>query len=146
MANIKLQDISVVERAFANALTTHSQVPGQFFLARFLGFQITYEGETCVVEFDVHEFLTNPGGVLHGGVLATALDISMGHLIWHIENGGATVDLNVQFHRAVATGRICCVASIIHRTHRMWFMRATATAEGVGIVASASGTFILKSA
>ena len=33
------------------------------------------------ITFDVNEMLMNPQGALHGGVMATVMDISMGHLL-----------------------------------------------------------------
>jgi uncharacterized protein (TIGR00369 family) len=52
-----------------------------FFLARFLGLDISYGDEVCVIEIEVKEFMFNPQGSLHGGVIAFALDVAMGHLI-----------------------------------------------------------------
>jgi uncharacterized protein (TIGR00369 family) len=52
-----------------------------FFLARFLGLEISYGDEVCVVEIEVRDFMFNPQGSLHGGVIAFALDVAMGHLI-----------------------------------------------------------------
>src|SRR5258708_34410349 len=54
---------------------------GSFFLSRLFGMKVAYEDESCIVSFEVEPFLYNPQGSLHGGVLATALDISMGHLL-----------------------------------------------------------------
>jgi acyl-coenzyme A thioesterase PaaI-like protein len=34
---------------------------------------------------------------LHGGVLATALDISMGHLLNHAVGAGSTLEMKVQY-------------------------------------------------
>jgi len=54
---------------------------GSFFLSRLFGMTVSYEADTSVVMLDVKPFMYNPQGSLHGGVLATALDISMGHLL-----------------------------------------------------------------
>jgi acyl-coenzyme A thioesterase PaaI-like protein len=54
---------------------------GSFFLSRFFGMAVSYEADACIVSLDVKPYMFNPQGSLHGGVLATALDISMGHLL-----------------------------------------------------------------
>ena len=36
----------------------------------------------------------NPQGALHGGVIATVMDISMGHLLNHVDGPGSTVEMN----------------------------------------------------
>ena len=56
---------------------------GSFFLARLFGMAVAYEGDSCTVSFEVERQMFNPQGSLHGGVLGTALDISMGHLLQH---------------------------------------------------------------
>jgi acyl-coenzyme A thioesterase PaaI-like protein len=56
---------------------------GSFFLSRLFGRTVSYEADARIVSLDVKPFMYNPQGSLHGGVLATALDISMGHLLKH---------------------------------------------------------------
>ena len=68
--------------AFEKALADHRQQFGHFFLAKLFGLEISYpDDERCVVELEVKDFMFNPQGTLHGGVIAFMLDISMGHLL-----------------------------------------------------------------
>lgn len=139
----RICDMEAARAAFGRAATSHSQDFGTFFLARYLGFEISYPGETCRLEFDVREDLHNPRGVLQGGVISTALDVSMGHLVHHLAGSGATVDLNVQFHRPVSAGRLVCRAEVVSRTSSIWFMRATARSDAKKLIASAVASFKL---
>lgn len=147
MTQRKLLDLATPRAAFEHAIDSHEQVLGEFFLAKFLGFRVTYghenQHETCIVEFDAHEFLQNPGGAVQGGVIATALDVSMGHLIQHLQGSAATVDLSVQYLRAVKQGRVRCTARVTHRGARLWFMNAVATDESDEKLATATATFAL---
>src|ERR1700743_2267593 len=68
---------------FDQAIAEERHEFGSFFLSRFLGMQIAYENDSCIVSFEVKPPMYNPQGSLHGGMLATALDISMGHLLNH---------------------------------------------------------------
>ena len=95
--------------SFEDALSTHAPGFGTFFLARLLRLDITYPGNTCLVRFPVADFLFNPQGTLHGGIIATVLDISMGHLLkHHYGMSGSTLEMKTQFLGSI-------------RSHSAWF-------------------------
>ena len=71
------------QRLLDRANATEAHEFGSFFLSRLFGFEIGYRDKICEVRFDVTSELTNPMGTLHGGVLATALDVSIGHLLFY---------------------------------------------------------------
>lgn len=137
----KLRDLNVPRRALERALDSHAQTFGIFFLARFLGFEVSFDQDTCTVAFDVREDLHNPRAVLQGGVIATALDVAMGHLINHLHSAAATIALNVQYHRPISDGRLRCVAQVLHRGARVWSMTASASDEAGNLIASATSSF-----
>jgi uncharacterized protein (TIGR00369 family) len=71
----------------------------------------------------------NPIGSVHGGLAATLLDSAMGcavHSTLPEGSGYTTLELKVNFTRpiTVATGRILCEGTVVHRGGRV------ATAEG----------------
>jgi len=138
-----LSDLNVPREALQRALDTHSQTFGTFFLARFLGFEISFGQDVCLLEFDVREDMQNPRAVLQGGVIATALDVAMGHLIHHLQGAAATIALNVQYHRPVSDGRLRCVAQVLHRGSRVWSMAAFAHDNAGNLIASATSSFHL---
>ena len=84
---------AMLERALGDG----RQKFGAFFLLRFLGLEVEYGAETCTVSFDAVRPLFNPQGTLHGGVLATAMDISMGHLLYHVAGAGTTLEMKLQY-------------------------------------------------
>src|SRR5690606_33867730 len=67
-----------VERAIA-AAASPAQEFGNFFLSRFLGLTVTYDDaeQTCTVRLPYAAYLGNPQESVHGGVIATVMDISM---------------------------------------------------------------------
>jgi len=76
-----------------------------------LGAEITFGVDTCVVKVRVRDFLKNPQGSLHGGIIATIFDISMGHLLNHALGGaGVTLEMKVQYLRPVRAGDVTCEA------------------------------------
>ena len=74
---------------------------GSFFLSRLLGIEVAYEGDECVACFEAAPQLFNPQGSVHGGVMATALDISMGHLLKHRFGAGSTLEMKLQYFAPV---------------------------------------------
>jgi uncharacterized protein (TIGR00369 family) len=129
--------------AFDRAAASTEEVFGDFFLSRLMGFEVTYPPDACEVAFEVEDFLFNPRGTLHGGVLATALDIAMGHLI-HRQTGGpgTTLELKIQYLAPVHGGRVVCRGEALRRGGT-WFLRAEARDAEGALVAFATSTWKL---
>jgi len=90
--------------AFELALASHRPEFGRFFLLRLYGLAISCQEDRSVVEFDVRDFMFNPQGSLHGGVIAFVLDVAMGHLLQHASGAGMTLEMRTQFLRPVGVG------------------------------------------
>lgn len=116
---------------------------GSFFLSRFLGMAISYEAEACVVSFHIKPFMYNPQGSLHGGVLATALDISMGHLLKHQFGAGSTLEMKVQYFAPARTGSITCHASFLKKGRKTFFLQSSAQGDSDETIAHATATWKL---
>ena len=97
-----------VERARIAAADPASEF-GNFFLARFLNLEISYddEAQTSSVVLPYAPYLCNPQGTVHGGIITTAMDISMGHLCHRFLSTAVTIEMQLRFFRPLAgTGRI----------------------------------------
>ena len=137
-------DQAKAQAAFERAAAGAQETFGDFFLARLMGLEITYPGEACQVAFDVADFMLNPQGTLHGGMLATALDIAMGHLINHHAGPGTTLEMKIQYLAPGRTGRVVCRGEALRRGGT-WFLRAEAReAEGTLIAFATSTWKILR--
>ena len=137
MNSMQAEGQAMLDRAVADP----RQEFGSFFLSRLLGMTVSYEGETCTVTFDAVPPLFNPQGTLHGGVLATALDISMGHLLKHVAGPGATLEMKVQYMAAVKAGPVQCRGSFLRKGRSLSFLQSHASrADGV-LVAHATATW-----
>ncbi|MBB5216184.1 PaaI family thioesterase [Parapusillimonas granuli] len=134
------------ERAAASAfnLAIETQKPEfeQFFLARFLGLEFDYTDERCVVTFEPKDFMFNPQGSLHGGIIATVLDISMGHLLNHLQGPGTTLEMKTQYVKAVRHGKIRCCGEFVRRGRGISFLKSTMTDEEGATVAFATSTWM----
>jgi uncharacterized protein (TIGR00369 family) len=96
------------------------------------------------VAFTVHDFMFNPQGSLHGGVIATALDISMGHLIKHVTGRpGITLEMKTQYLRPAKAGRVTCEGRFLRGGRTVAHLESRMTAEDGKLVAAATSTWQL---
>ena len=133
----------VARAMFDEAIADGRHEFGSFFLSRFLGMQITYENDSCIVSFDVKPPMYNPQGSLHGGVLATALDISMGHLLNHRIGAGSTLEMKVQYFSPARSGTVRCQSSFLKKGRSIFFLQSHAYDAAGETLAHATSTWKL---
>jgi uncharacterized protein (TIGR00369 family) len=128
--------------AFQLALATQKPQFEEFFLARFLGLTFEYVNEKCVVTCELKDFMFNPQGSLHGGIIATVLDISMGHLLNHQQGPGTTLEMKTQYVKAARQGKVRCCGECIRRGRSISFLKSTMTDEEGATIAFATATWM----
>lgn len=131
----------ILNEKFKNAIETSESDYGKYFLSRLFDLDITYTENTCTVEFDVEDFMYNPMEALHGGVIAFVLDVSMGHLCKKVIGPAVTVEMKVQYMKAVKTGTLTCVGQFLKKGRNISFLEAKMIDRDGNIVAFATGTF-----
>lgn len=94
-------DESTIRARLEDALAQTEPDFGAFFLLRFFGFEISYGEDTCTVTVPTSSYMLNPQGSLHGGVIALAVDVSMGHLCHHALSTSVTLDVDLSFLRPI---------------------------------------------
>jgi uncharacterized protein (TIGR00369 family) len=138
-------DEAAARAAFEQALQTYHQDFGTFFLARLFGLELTYEDDTCVVTGAVKDFMFNPQGWLHGGVISFVLDVSMGHLLQKTSGAGTTLEMKVQFLRPAAVGEIRAVGRFLKKGRSINYLESRMTQNGADIAAATSTWMLLGS-
>jgi uncharacterized protein (TIGR00369 family) len=130
-----------VARAAEAAATARGEF-GAFFLARFLDLGISYDDDarTCTVLLPYAAHLTNPQGSVHGGILATAMDISMGHLCHRFLSTAVTIEMDLRFFRPL-TGTGTCRAALLRAGRRIVHLESRLTDEQDRLVALATGSW-----
>jgi uncharacterized protein (TIGR00369 family) len=137
-------DEDAAREAFEEALRTHRPDFGTFFLAKLFGLEISYGDESCIVAFTVRDFMFNPQGSLHGGIIAMALDISMGHLIKHtVGSPGITLEMKTQYLRPATSGRVRCEGRFLRRGRTINYLEARMTGADGKLLALATSTWQL---
>ena len=135
------------------ALESHAQAFETFFFARFLGLEFSYlpeaapdaEKSTCRVTFEVTEMLRNPQGSLHGGAMASAMDISMGHLVNKVAGPGATIEMKLQYMRPVMEGTVTVEGRFTKRGRSLSFMESRLMGADGNLAALATATWKMPS-
>lgn len=147
--NPKKIDEAQARAHFDTALNDHEQSFETFFFARFLGLNFEYlpaeaadaDKEVCRLTFEMTDMLRNPQGSLHGGAMAAATDISMGHLVNKIQGPGATIEMKLQFMRPVMQGRVTCEGRFLKRGRSISFMESRMWDDQGKLAAIATATW-----
>lgn len=134
-------DETAARRAFEDALGHYEQAFDRFFLLRLLGLEVRYEGETCVIAFEPRDFLFNPQGSMHGGILAVVMDISMGHLQNHLGTPGITLEMKTQYVKPATRGRLTCTGRFLRRGRGISYLSSELVDESGELLAFATATW-----
>lgn len=112
-----------------------------------------YAGKSLTLRMELKGWMTNPGGILHGGVSASAMDLTMGLLCRYFGGGvmTPTVSMEVSYqHPGVIGGQLLiradltsCGFHLCHAASRAWMEggedRTVCTASGVYFISRSSG-------
>jgi uncharacterized protein (TIGR00369 family) len=139
---MSFMDEAAARGAFDEALRTYEQDFGKFFLARLFGMHFEYLDDACKVSFDLKDFMFNPQGSLHGGVIAFVLDISMGHLLREKSGAGTTLEMKVQYIRAAKAGRLTATGRFLRRGRSISYLKSELVDENGDLVAHATSTWM----
>jgi uncharacterized protein (TIGR00369 family) len=127
--------------AFDNALATYDQDFGKFFLTRLFGMDFEYLEDACRISFDLKDFMFNPQGGLHGGVIAFALDISMGHLLYKTSGPGTTLEIKVQYVKAARAGKVTATGRFLRHGRSISYLRSELVGDKGELIAYATSTW-----
>ncbi len=132
---------SAIERA-RDAAHTATPEFGSFFLARFLDLDISYDDDqrTCTVRLPYAPYLCNPQGSVHGGVITTAMDISMGHLCHRFLSTAVTTEMQQRFFRPL-TGPGRCEGRLLSPGKRIVHLESRTYDDSDRLVAASTGTW-----
>ena len=126
----------------SDAESSDKQEFGSFYLSRFLGFEISYKKDVCIVNFKVKSPMYNPQGTLHGGIIPTAMDVSMGHLLYKSTGAGATLEMNIKYLLPIKEGVVTCEGSFLKQGKTIGFLQSHLYRSDDKLAAYASATWI----
>tara|TARA_B100000767_G_scaffold220398_1_gene208694 strand:- start:151 stop:603 length:453 start_codon:yes stop_codon:yes gene_type:complete len=139
----KLQEINEFgKKMLEDASSSDDQKFGSFYLSRLMGFNISYNLDTCEVSFNSIPPMFNPQGSLHGGIVATAMDVSMGHLLHQTTGSGATLEMNIKYLLPIFAECVTCKGSYLRQGKSISFLQSHMYKENGKLAAYASATWI----
>lgn len=105
--------------------------------------EAVYPRARLVLEYN--KKLTNPMGTLHGGVIASLVDAALGCALFQDRKvrGIATVELKVNYLKAITEGTVYIEGEILHRGSSMAFGQVHIYNNGA-LTAVGSATYKLK--
>src|SRR3954452_22167674 len=97
------------------------------------------------------DWMLNPFGIAHGGILATLLDTVLGCAVQTtlVSDMGSTSDLHVRYLRPVTaeTGRLLATGEVVQSGRRLATAQGRVEAEATGkLIATATGGFPISQA
>ena len=148
MSDNRQSDQQQVREHINSVLLGCEQVFEKFFLAKFIGINFEYLPKNAAdgdkthlkISFDITEMLLNPQGSLHGGIMATVMDISMGHLLYKTAGMGATIEMKIQYLRPVSQGTVTCEGRFIKKGRSLSFMESRLFCSAGKLAAIATAT------
>ncbi len=123
-----------------------SQPPRSHAFGQLLGLRMDQAAAgVCHAHLEAREDHFNPHGVMHGGVLFSLADTSMGMALYTVLAPGetcATIEVKMNFLRPVAAGRVSCVTRVLRRGRTTAVLESTLHC-GDEPVAVALGTYAI---
>ncbi len=98
------------------------------------------------MRFTVDPALNNPNGVVHGGVIYTMVDYSMGRAVQYGLPEGehcATIEIKISYLRSVREGTVTVETEIVKQGRTIAFLTSKVTDDQDRLVATASGSMFV---
>ncbi|MDQ0190705.1 PaaI family thioesterase [Alicyclobacillus cycloheptanicus] len=145
LAEFDEADLQMALHAANAAKRARERKGATYFLHEFLGEHRRVEDDRAVLTIPVRDWMMNPGGILHGGIMAYLCDNTLGMASFlKSTRPGVTVDLNVRYHLPVVSGSITGVGEVVAGGSQINSARCEVHDDQGRIVATAAGTFYHK--
>ena len=101
------------------------------------------------MRFTVDPALNNPNGVVHGGIIYTLVDYSMGRAVQYGLPEGehcATIEIKISYLTSVREGTVTAETEIVKQGRNIVFLTSQVTDDQDRLVATASGSMFIARA
>jgi len=116
--------------------------------ARLVGLKPRRDKGASQCLLDIRDKHLNVNGTVHGGVISTLADVSMGWEVFeHLSANESisTIEMNINYFAPVSSGTLVAQGSVLHRSRRLIVVETRIT-SGDLLVAKATGTFYVVGA
>ncbi len=137
---------ATTDRVTAMRAPLHPQVPVQNPFGKLIGMRIDHAADGfCRSHLLVDAQHHNPHAVLHGGVLFTLADSSMGAALYTLLQPGetcTTVEMKINFMKSVRDGDVRCETTVLRRGRTTAVLESRMLADGE-LIAVALATYAI---
>jgi len=120
---------------------------GSSQFANWMGLSLISIGDgTSEIRLDLQPHHLNPGGIVHGGVIATVLDASIGLALrtkLGMDLNHVTIELGVHYLAPARAGALIGRGRAVRTGDRISYGEAELTSEKGRLLAKASATFLI---
>ncbi len=113
--------------------------------AKLIGMQLVdIRPNEAVIKIEMRDDLSQPSGVLHGGVTAAMIDTAMAFAVrTHLADDEftATIDLTVHYLRPHTSGTVICTARVVRAGTRIFTVSADVENEEGKLIATGLSTY-----
>lgn len=113
--------------------------------AKLIGMQLVdIRPNEAVIKIEMRDDLSQPSGVLHGGVTAAMIDTAMAFAVrTHLADDEftATIDLTVHYLRPHTSGTVICTARVVRAGKRIFTVSADVENEEGKLIATGLSTY-----
>ena len=113
---------------------------------KLLGLEIEkIEHGACFSRLRIRDTLLNKHSVVHGGVIYSMADISMGVAVYSTLKSGeetSTVEIKINYLKPAKTSLLTCEAKILKKGKNIAVMEADSRSGENSLIAKALGTFM----
>ena len=121
------------------------RAPSEFPLAEFIGMSIERpEPGRAIARADANSSHHNPHGFVHGAVVFTLVDTSMGAAVMSMLPEGqrcSTIELQVRFLRPVVGAALVAESTVVKPGRRVFHLESKVTTPDGKLVATGTGSF-----
>ena len=118
---------------------------GDFPIGAFIGMTIERPGAgRAVARVTANESHHNPHGFVHGSVVFTLVDTSMGAAVMSMLSDGrrcSTIECQVRFLRPVVGADLVCETTVVKPGRRVFHLESRVTTGDGKLVATGTGSF-----
>lgn len=107
---------------------------------------VSAEEGTVQIGLELQPHHLNPGGIIHGGVIAAMLDIAIGLSLrtrLPLEFAHVTTQLNISYLKPCREGRVIATGTAIHQGRRTGYGEASLADPNGRLLSKATGSFLI---
>ncbi|WP_161568297.1 PaaI family thioesterase [Anaerobacillus alkaliphilus] len=136
----------ILETLFRNIKEKHNGKHRSYLSALMQVKGTVLENGNYEIRIPIQPLIHNPLGMVHGGIIASVIDISMGSIVHRsIPDGYATVttELKINYLKPGLGKELICVASILHKGNSLCVCEARVYNDEESLVAIGTGSFFV---